>query len=86
MPHGETCTYGELARQIGHPAASRAVGRANGQNRLAIVVPCHRIVGLGGALTGYGGGLPRKEHLLKLEAGTAHPASDQQKLFSLEQV
>lgn len=86
IPWGETRTYGQLAAEIGQPAASRAVGRANGQNRLAIVVPCHRIVGLNGALTGYGGGLPRKEQLLKLESGAAKPMSGQQKLFSLDQV
>ncbi|GEM46238.1 bifunctional transcriptional activator/DNA repair enzyme AdaA [Deinococcus cellulosilyticus] len=78
VPHGETRTYGELARQMGQPLASRAVGRANGQNRLAIVVPCHRIVGAGGDLTGYGGGIPRKEHLLKLEK----KALEQPTLFS----
>ncbi|HZH53130.1 MAG TPA: trifunctional transcriptional activator/DNA repair protein Ada/methylated-DNA--[protein]-cysteine S-methyltransferase [Microvirga sp.] len=67
VPFGETRSYGELARIVGRPGASRAVGRANGQNRVAIVVPCHRIVGADGSLTGYGGGQPRKDFLLKLE-------------------
>jgi AraC family transcriptional regulator of adaptative response/methylated-DNA-[protein]-cysteine methyltransferase len=67
VPFGETRSYGELARTLGRPGASRAVGRANGQNRVAIVVPCHRIVGADGSLTGYGGGQPRKDFLLKLE-------------------
>ncbi len=67
IPYGETASYGELAARIGHPGASRAVGLANGRNRIAIVVPCHRVIGANGKLTGYGGGLPRKEHLLALE-------------------
>jgi len=61
---GTTTTYGELARRLGRPGASRAVGLANGENPIAIVVPCHRVVGAGGALTGYGGGLERKRWLL----------------------
>jgi len=68
IPHGETRSYAELAAAVGRPSAIRAVGRANGDNRLAIVIPCHRVVGAGGALTGYGGGLWRKHHLLNLEA------------------
>ncbi|TWT34297.1 Methylated-DNA--protein-cysteine methyltransferase [Blastopirellula retiformator] len=64
---GETCSYGELARRIGKPSASRAVGLANGANPIAIVVPCHRVIGSGGSLTGYGGGLPRKRWLLDHE-------------------
>ena len=68
IPYGETISYGELARRIGQPAAVRAVGLANGRNPLSIVVPCHRVVGTGGKLTGYGGGLDRKRHLLDLEA------------------
>lgn len=67
IPYGETISYGELARRIGSPNASRAVGRANGSNPIAIVIPCHRVIGSNGKLTGYGGGLPRKEFLLGLE-------------------
>ena len=67
IPAGETWSYAELARRIGQPSAVRAVGRANGDNRLSIVVPCHRVIGADGALTGYGGGLARKQKLLDLE-------------------
>src|SRR5260370_29838025 len=67
IPYGETISYGELARRIGQPSASRAVGLANGRNPVSIVVPCHRVVGSDGSLTGYGGGLPRKQYLLALE-------------------
>ncbi|MFO1311696.1 MAG: methylated-DNA--[protein]-cysteine S-methyltransferase [Burkholderiales bacterium] len=67
IPAGETRSYAELARHIGQPQAVRAVGRANGENRLSIVVPCHRVIGADGALTGYGGGLARKQKLLDLE-------------------
>ncbi|EAQ79151.1 methylated-DNA--[protein]-cysteine S-methyltransferase [Blastopirellula marina] len=67
IPAGVTKSYGELARQVGKPNASRAVGLANGANPIAIVVPCHRIIGATGALTGYGGGLPRKRWLLEHE-------------------
>ena len=67
IPYGTTATYGEIARQIGAPKACRAVGHANGSNPLFIVVPCHRVVGAGGRLTGYGGGISRKETLLTLE-------------------
>lgn len=73
IPHGETISYGELARRIGRPRAVRAVGAANGRNPLAIVVPCHRVIGSDGSLTGYGGGLPIKRQLLALEAGDAAP-------------
>lgn len=69
IPYGETISYGELARRIEAPNASRAVGRANGANPIAIVIPCHRVIGSNGKLTGYGGGLPRKEFLLALEGG-----------------
>jgi methylated-DNA-[protein]-cysteine S-methyltransferase len=69
IPYGETVSYGELARRLGRPAASRAVGLANGRNPISIVVPCHRVVGASGSLTGYGGGLERKRFLLELEAG-----------------
>jgi O-6-methylguanine DNA methyltransferase len=67
VPYGETRTYGEIAREIGRPAATRAVGAANGANPLPPIVPCHRLVGADGTLTGYGGGLPMKRALLVLE-------------------
>jgi methylated-DNA-[protein]-cysteine S-methyltransferase len=67
IPYGETISYGELARRIGNPNASRAVGLANGSNPIPIVIPCHRVIGSNGKLTGYGGGLPIKETLLALE-------------------
>ena len=67
IPHGETRSYGEIATQIGIPGASRAVGLANGRNPISIIVPCHRVVGSTGSLTGYGGGLDRKRKLLDLE-------------------
>lgn len=67
VPYGTTCTYGDLAAAIGRPNAVRAVGAANGRNPVCIVVPCHRVVGSGGALTGYAGGVERKQHLLALE-------------------
>ncbi|HEY7595053.1 MAG TPA: methylated-DNA--[protein]-cysteine S-methyltransferase [Actinophytocola sp.] len=70
VPYGETTTYGELAATIGSPTAFRAVGHANGHNPISIIVPCHRVIGTSGGLTGYGGGLPRKRFLLALEAGT----------------
>jgi methylated-DNA-[protein]-cysteine S-methyltransferase len=73
IPAGRTETYGELARRIGRPGASRAVGLANGANPVGLVVPCHRVIGAGGALTGYGGGLDRKRWLLEHER--ALPAS-----------
>ncbi|WP_406863924.1 methylated-DNA--[protein]-cysteine S-methyltransferase [Streptomyces sp. HUAS MG47] len=69
IPYGETRTYGELAEALGNPGASRAVGLANGKNPVSIVVPCHRVIGAGGSLTGYGGGLDRKKRLLAFEAG-----------------
>ncbi|MFB7605142.1 methylated-DNA--[protein]-cysteine S-methyltransferase [Streptomyces gardneri] len=75
IPYGETRTYGELAEALGNPTASRAVGLANGKNPVSIVVPCHRVVGAGGSLTGYGGGLDRKQRLLALEAGVQAPAA-----------
>ncbi len=67
VPYGETTSYGEIARRIGKPKAMRAVGAANGRNPLAIVVPCHRIIGSSGKLVGYASGLPRKTFLLNLE-------------------
>lgn len=74
IPYGETCSYGEIARQIGSPAASRAVGLANGHNPIGIIVPCHRVIGANGSLTGYGGGLDRKRALLELEKSRTMPA------------
>lgn len=67
IPFGETESYGQLARRVGNPNASRAVGLANGKNPIGIIVPCHRVVGANGSLTGYGGGLERKRYLLELE-------------------
>jgi methylated-DNA-[protein]-cysteine S-methyltransferase len=67
IPYGETRSYGEIAEQIGPPGAFRAVGLANGRNPIGIIVPCHRVIGAGGSLTGYGGGLDRKRILLELE-------------------
>jgi methylated-DNA-[protein]-cysteine S-methyltransferase len=68
IPYGETISYGELARRLGNPKASRAVGAANGSNPLPIVVPCHRVIGANGKMTGFGGGIPVKEALLALES------------------
>jgi methylated-DNA-[protein]-cysteine S-methyltransferase len=67
IPYGELSTYGGVARQIGRPTAARAVGRALGSNPIPVVIPCHRVIGAGGALTGYAGGLDRKVALLELE-------------------
>ena len=67
IPYGTTISYGELARRVGNPKGSRAVGLANGSNPIAIVIPCHRVIGANGKLTVYGGGLPIKEKLLELE-------------------
>ena len=69
IPFGETRTYSQLARHIGNPAACRAVGLANGKNPIAVIVPCHRVIGTNGALTGFGGGLDVKAALLALESG-----------------
>lgn len=71
IPYGETITYGELAARVGRPAASRAVGQANGANPIPIVYPCHRVVASGGRLGGYGGGLDVKRRLLALEGSAA---------------
>ncbi|HEY9374533.1 methylated-DNA--[protein]-cysteine S-methyltransferase, partial [Streptomyces sp.] len=71
IPYGETRTYGELAEALGNPGASRAVGLANGKNPVSIVVPCHRVIGASGSLTGYGGGLDRKKRLLAFESGAS---------------
>lgn len=73
IPAGETISYGTLARRIGQPLAVRAVGLANGANPIGLVVPCHRVIGADGSLTGYGGGLERKRWLLAHEARTARP-------------
>lgn len=70
IPYGETVSYSELARRIGRPSATRAVGAANGRNPLPIVVPCHRVIGADGSLTGFGGGIEIKRRLLDLEAGS----------------
>lgn len=69
IPYGETRSYGEVARAVGRPDRARAVGSANARNPLAIIVPCHRVIGSDGSLTGYGGGLERKRALLELEQG-----------------
>ncbi|MFT5484306.1 MAG: methylated-DNA-[protein]-cysteine S-methyltransferase [Halieaceae bacterium] len=68
IPYGTTCSYAELASSIDRPTASRAVGAANGKNPIAIVVPCHRVIGANGTLTGYAGGIARKQKLLELES------------------
>lgn len=70
IPYGHTISYGELARRIGRPDLARAVGTANGQNPIAVIVPCHRVIGSDGKLVGYGGGLENKRLLLDLEQGT----------------
>ena len=69
IPYGQTRSYGQIAAQIGKPDAMRAVGAANGQNPIAVIVPCHRVIGADGSLTGFGGGLERKRILLDLESG-----------------
>lgn len=79
IPYGDTRSYGQLAQELGSPGASRAVGMANGRNPLSIVVPCHRVIGANGAMTGFGGGVERKVWLLELErsqitAGGAPPS------------
>lgn len=71
IPYGETISYGELARRVGNPKASRAVGSANGKNPLPIVIPCHRVIAGNGTLGGFGGGLPTKQALLALEQATS---------------
>jgi methylated-DNA-[protein]-cysteine S-methyltransferase len=75
IPYGETATYAEIARRIGRPDACRAVGRANGRNPIAVIVPCHRVVGSDGSLTGYAGGIEMKRALLDLERGALALAS-----------
>jgi methylated-DNA-[protein]-cysteine S-methyltransferase len=74
IPHGRLSTYGQLAQQVGRPSAARAVGAAVGRNPLGIIVPCHRVVGQDGTLTGYAGGLHRKQALLKLEGAPVQQA------------
>jgi methylated-DNA-[protein]-cysteine S-methyltransferase len=71
IPYGETRSYGEIAEQVGAPGSARAIGLANGHNPIAIVVPCHRVIGANGKLTGYGGGIDRKLTLLELEKSRA---------------
>jgi methylated-DNA-[protein]-cysteine S-methyltransferase len=80
LEFGQTCSYGELARAIGQPSASRAVGAANGRNPLSIVVPCHRVIGSDGSLTGYGGGEANKRWLLEHEARLSDPLFARQRL------
>jgi methylated-DNA-[protein]-cysteine S-methyltransferase len=80
IPYAETINYGQLAGRVGNPHASRAVGLANGRNPISIVVPCHRVIGANGSLTGYGGGLDRKRTLLELERRTV---GDQEPQLSL---
>ena len=79
IPYGETWSYGKLARRIQRPDAPRAVGAANGQNPIPVIIPCHRVIGADGSLTGFGGGLPIKQKLLALEG--ALPVSEQKSLF-----
>lgn len=80
IPFGETRSYGQLAHDLGTPKASRAVGAANGANPLPVILPCHRVIGSTGKLTGFGGGLPTKKFLLELE-GVLHPEEDLQPLL-----
>lgn len=80
IPYGTTTSYGELARRVGKPSAARAVGLANGRNPVAVIVPCHRVIGADGSLTGYGGGLERKRFLLGLEAQQCAGDAPQQRL------
>ncbi len=75
IPYGSTISYAELATRVGRPSATRAVGAANGRNPIPIVLPCHRVIGADGSLTGFGGGLPTKQFLLRLE-GALPPAAD----------
>ena len=74
IPYGETASYGEIAKRIGYPDAARAVGSANARNPISIIVPCHRVIGADGRLTGYGGGLERKQFLLEHETGAVRLA------------
>ena len=81
IPYAETINYGQLAARVGNPRASRAVGLANGRNPISIVVPCHRVIGADGSLTGYGGGLDRKRTLLDLERHTSGAVDPQLSLL-----
>jgi len=84
IPFGQTWSYGELARRIGQPTASRAVGLANGKNPISVIVPCHRVIGANGKLVGYGGGLDRKTTLLRLEQpGSAGPVTGEAEQLTL---
>ncbi len=82
IPYGRTASYGQIAGRIGRPGASRAVGLANGANPIGIIVPCHRVVGSNGSLTGYGGGLQRKQFLLNLETRRVSPEHVSARKFS----
>jgi methylated-DNA-[protein]-cysteine S-methyltransferase len=73
IPYGQTRTYAEIAREIGRPTAFRAVGAANGANPIPVIIPCHRVIGSDGSLTGFGGGIPTKKRLLALESMNASP-------------
>src|SRR5204863_3697864 len=81
IPYGETRTYGQIAKAIGQPRSARAVGLANNQNPIAIIVPCHRVIGANKSLTGYGGGLPRKRWLLEHEARFSKQGETEPDLF-----
>ena len=81
IPYGETWSYGQLATELGKPTASRAVGAANGNNPIAIILPCHRVVGSTGSLIGFGGGLPTKDFLLRHEAAVSGRGSGQMEMF-----
>lgn len=82
IPYSETISYGELATRVGNPKASRAVGAANGQNPISLIIPCHRVIGSDKSLTGYGGGLPIKEALLKHEGAAFRASRAQESLFA----
>lgn len=81
IPHGQVCSYQDLANKINNSSACRAVGRANSQNPIPIIIPCHRVIGKSGKLTGYAGGLDRKQALLKLEGINTEDYPQQYKLF-----
>ncbi|MEU2393260.1 methylated-DNA--[protein]-cysteine S-methyltransferase [Streptomyces sp. NPDC007369] len=81
IPYGQTWSYGELAARLGKPNASRAVGLANGRNPIGIIVPCHRVIGASGGMTGYGGGVDRKVRLLEFESSGRDAAAGRQGLF-----
>jgi methylated-DNA-[protein]-cysteine S-methyltransferase len=83
IPFGETRTYSDIARQIGRPSAVRAVGAANGRNPISIIVPCHRVIGSNGKLTGFAGGLETKDFLLKMESAGRHESGARQAALSL---